>query len=85
MTRRGVYQPLPRTDGVIRSLVLPGLQFRVQDLYTQPATPQMVQDSVYNSFISPLYRAERLRAEQAEARAEHYATLLKAVGLLPAE
>jgi len=64
----------------------------------------MVQDPVYNTFISPFYRAERLRADQAEARAEqewllaeqerqraeqerqraeHYATLLKAAGLLP--
>jgi len=90
LTRRGVYQPLPRTDGVIRSQVLPGFQFRVQDLYDKPAPPQMVQDPVYNSFISPFYRAERLRADQAEARAdqeqqraEHYATLLKAAGLLP--
>ena len=90
LTRRGVYQPLPRTDGIIRSRVLPGFQFRVQDLYTKPAAPQMVQDPVYNTFISPLYRAERLRAEQAETRAEqerqraeHYATLLKAAGLLP--
>lgn len=83
LNRRGVYQPMPRTDGVIRSLLLPGFQFRVQDLYHKPAPPQMVQDPVYNTFIAPLYRAERLRAEQAEARAEHYAALLKSAGLLP--
>ncbi len=91
LTRRGVYQPLPRTDGIIRSQVLPGFQFRVQDLYAKPAPPHMVEDPVYNTFISPLYRAERLRAEEAEARAEqerqraeHYAALLQAAGLLPA-
>lgn len=111
LTHRGLYEPLPRTDGIVRSRILPGFQFRVEDLYTQPAPPQMVQDAVYNSFISPFYRAERLRAEEAEARAEqerqraeqehqraeqerqraeqerqraeHYATLLKAAGLLP--
>jgi hypothetical protein len=70
LTRRGHYQPMPRTDGVIRSLVLPGFQFRVQDLYDQPDVPEMAQDPVYNSFISPLYRAERQRAEQAEALVE---------------
>lgn len=99
LTQRGVYQPLPRTDGVIRSVVLPGFQFHIQDLYDQPAAPQMVQDPVYNTFISPLYRSERQRAEQAEAlaeqerqraeaerqRADHYAALLKAAGLLPPE
>jgi Uma2 family endonuclease len=83
LTRRGLYQPMPRTNGVIRSRVLPGFQFRVQDLYNQPTAPQMVQDPLYNTFVSPLYRAERLRAEQAEARADHYAALLKAAGLLP--
>lgn len=104
LTRGGVYQPMPRTGGVVRSMVLPGFQFRVEDLYRQPSAEQLVMDPVYNSYISPLYRAERQRAErerqraeQAEARAEqtealaqqerqraeHYASLLKAAGLLP--
>ncbi len=90
LTRRGRYEPLPRVDGMVRSLVLPGFQFRVSDLYDQPTAPQMVQDPVYSAFISPLYRAERLRAEQereraeqAEALAARYAALLEAAGLLP--
>jgi len=70
LTPAGVYQPLPRIDGVIRSQVLPGFQFRVQDLYKQPAPPRLVEDPVYSAFISPLYRAERLRAAAAEALAE---------------
>lgn len=92
LTERGLYQPMPRTDGVIRSLVLPGFQFRIQDLYDQPVAPQMVQDPVYSDFISPFYRAERERAEREHERAEreheraeHYASLLKAAGLLPPE
>ena len=91
LNRQGVYLPMPRTDGVIRSLVLPGFQFRIQDLYDQPALHRLVDDPIYSNFISPLYRTERLRAEQAEAqlaqerqRAEHYAALLQAAGLLPA-
>jgi len=97
LTRRGVYAPLPRTNGVVRSQVLPGFQFRVSDLYDKPTPLQMVQDPVYSAFISPLYRGERQRAEQAEeraeqeyqraeqerGRAEQYAALLKAAGLLP--
>lgn len=83
--RKGVYEPLPRPDGIIRSEVLPGFQFRIQDLYDQPAPPQMINDPIYSGFISPLYRQERLRAERAEARAEQYAALLKKAGLLPPE
>jgi Uma2 family endonuclease len=70
LTTRGIYQPLPRTDGIIRSRVLPGFQFRVQDLYDQPAPPQLVQDPVYSAFSSPFYRTERLRTAAAEAVAE---------------
>jgi Uma2 family endonuclease len=83
LTRRGVYQPMPRIDGVVRSQILPGFQFRVQDLYRKPPETQMVGDPLYQAFVSPLYRAERLRAEQAETRAEQYAAILKAAGLLP--
>lgn len=70
LTQRGAYEPLPCTDGVMRSLVLPGFQFRVSDLYDQPDPLQMVQDTVYSAFISPFLRAERQRADEAEARAE---------------
>ncbi len=66
LNRRGVYEPLPQTKGIVRSLVLPGFQFRVQDLYDKPLASQMVLDPVYSTFISPLYRVERQRAEQAE-------------------
>ncbi|MEZ4712048.1 MAG: Uma2 family endonuclease [Caldilineaceae bacterium] len=99
LNAHGVYQPILQSDGVVRSQVLPGFQFRVQDLYDQPTPPEMVDDPVYSGFISPLYRAERQRAQQehqraqqehqraedAEARAAHYKELLKAAGLLPPE
>ncbi len=90
LNQQGIYEPLPREDGVVRSLVLPGFQFRVADLYGNPAPSQMIDDPVYSAFISPFYRAERqraeaaeARAEEAEARAEEYAVLLRAAGLLP--
>ncbi|HRJ40919.1 MAG: Uma2 family endonuclease [Caldilineaceae bacterium] len=83
LVRRGVYAPLPRVDGIVRSQVLPGFQFRVADLYDKPGPAQMVADPVYGNFIAPLVRAERQRAEAAEARTEQYAALLKAAGLLP--
>lgn len=67
---------LPRIEGIVYSQVLPGFRFRVADLYTRPTPPELVDDPVYSSFISPLYRAERQRAE-------FYANLLRAAGLLP--
>lgn len=67
---QGVYEPLPRVDGVVQSQVLPGFQIRLSDLYDQPKPDQMVQDPVYSDFISPLYRAERQRAEEERQRAE---------------
>ena len=70
LVRRGLYAPLPRVNGIVRSQVLPGFQFRVADLYERPTAVQMVQDPVYNGYVSPLYRAERLRAEQERERAE---------------
>ncbi len=69
LNRHGIYQPLPRRDGIIRSSVLLGFQFRLEDLYDKPGPAQMVDDPVYNAFISPFYRNERQRAEQAEAQA----------------
>jgi Uma2 family endonuclease len=68
--RRGVYVPLPNSGGVIRSRVLPGFQFRLTDLYHLPEPPEMVDDPVYQDFVSPFLREERIRAEQAESRAE---------------
>jgi len=70
LSRRGLYEPLPQVDGVVHSRVLPGFQFRVADLYDKPAAGQMMADPVYSDFIAPLLRAERQRAEEAEARAE---------------
>ncbi|RLT36356.1 MAG: Uma2 family endonuclease [Chloroflexi bacterium] len=83
LNQRGVYEPLPQVDGVVRSRVLPGFQFRVADLYDKPGTAQMMADPVYSGFIAPLVRAERQRAEAAETRAARYASLLRTAGLLP--
>jgi Uma2 family endonuclease len=67
LTAQGIYESIePDEEGVIRSHVLPGFQFRIDDLYRQPLPPEMISDPVYSSFISPYFRAERERAEQAE-------------------
>jgi len=57
-------------EGVIRSEVLAGFQFRVLDLYRQPSLIEMAEDSVYQDFVLPQYQAEKQRAEQEYNRAE---------------
>ncbi len=76
-TAAGIYVPIAPDDGVIRSLVLPGLQFRLTDLLTQPEPKAMVRDPVYADFVLPEWRETERRAEaqtqarqDAEARAE---------------
>ena len=49
---------------------MPGFQFRLMDLYRLPEPPEMIDDPVYQGFVSPFLRAERLRAEEERRRAE---------------
>ena len=55
----GVYRPIRPVDGIIRSRVLPGFQFRLEDLYRQPWLIQLAEDPVYQDFVLPEYQAER--------------------------
>ena len=71
LTSAGDYEPIPLTsDGILRSGVLPGFQFRVQDLYDQPSLLELSSDPVYEAFVLPEYREAELRAKVAETRAE---------------
>jgi hypothetical protein len=68
-TPAGVYVPLVPEDGVIRSLALPGLQFRLADLTTQPAPETLRRDPVYADFLLPGWQeAERQVATERAAR-----------------
>jgi len=72
---RGFYDVVkPDEAGVIRSTVLPGFQFRVDDLYRQPSPIEMAEDPVYQAFVLPEYQVEKRRAERLAAR-------LRALGL----
>lgn len=70
LNSRGIYVPLMPKDGMIRSQVMPGFQFRLADLYRLPEPPAMIDDPVYQGFVSPFLRAERLLAEEERQRAE---------------
>jgi len=67
-TATGVYVPIAPDDGIIRSRVLPGLQFRVADLCRRPAHQTLRDDPVYAAFVLPGWRAlEERAAAQAQA------------------
>ncbi|MEM7530602.1 MAG: Uma2 family endonuclease, partial [Chloroflexota bacterium] len=67
----GRYVPMDvGPDGIVRSTVLTGFQFRIEDLYRQPSLLQMVNDPVYQHFVMTEYQRERRRAQQEAQRAE---------------
>jgi hypothetical protein len=70
LTDAGTYAQIRQPGGIIRSEVLPGFQFRLQDLYDHPDFQERLDDSVYNSFILLDYQAEHQRAEAERQRAE---------------
>ena len=65
----GLYQPLVPQQGVIQSTVLPGFQFRPEDLTRQPDTQAMLDDPVYQGFVSPAWQADRAARAFAEEQA----------------
>ena len=90
LTGAGTYARIPELDGIIRSEVLPGFQFRLRDLYDHPDLRERLDDSVYNSFIFLDYQAAEKRAETERQRAEaerqerlRLAAMLKELGIDP--
>ena len=59
----------PDVQGVIRSGILPGFQFRLHDLERLPSLEALLTDNVYY-YVLPGYRAALERAEQERQRAE---------------
>ncbi|MDZ7621065.1 MAG: Uma2 family endonuclease [Candidatus Competibacteraceae bacterium] len=71
LNARGVYEPLPEgPEGIIRSAVLPGFQWRLRDLDRQPRFETLIDDAVYAGFVLPQLQEERQRAERERQRAE---------------
>lgn len=77
----GKYQPIEQDkNGVLHSEVLPGFQFRLDDLYSLPPLNDLVGDLVYKAFVIPRYfelqqfaEAEHERAQQATQQAQQAA------------
>jgi hypothetical protein len=71
LNKHGVYVPIkPLTGGLIKSNVLPGFQFRIDDLYQKPSPDEMINDPIYQKFVLPGYSEEKHARIEAEQRAE---------------
>ena len=70
-TGSGVYAPLPVYPGrILRSEVLPGFQWRLDDLERRPALETLIADPVYQDFVLVNYQRQRAEKEQERQRAE---------------
>ena len=64
----GEYEEIPPdANGVIRSNVLSGLQFRQDDLHRRPRLVALALDDVYAEYVLPEFGAAVKRADAAEA------------------
>jgi len=67
LNQQGVYVPIKPVKGdLIQSQVLSGFQFRIEDLFNQPSAEQMGLDPVYNEFVIPQLKAEKMARQKAE-------------------
>lgn len=70
----GEYEAVqPDADGVVRSEVLPGFQFRWSDLCQRPPLNELVEDPIYSQFVIPNYQLLKSYAEEEHRRADESA------------
>ncbi len=70
----GLYQEIqPNAEGVVASKLLPGLQFRMQDLRRQRDLVELALDDVYSGYVIPDHKIAVNKAE-AEAAARQSET-----------
>jgi hypothetical protein len=79
LNAQGVYISIkPATGNIIKSKVLPGFQFRFDDLFTKPSPDEMITDKVYQGFFLPGY-------QETKRQAERLAEKLRSLGIDPDE
>ena len=67
----GRYEEIaPDAEGVVASEVLPGLQFRMEDLGRQRDLLELALDDVYSGYVIPAYKIAVDRAEAEAQRAD---------------
>jgi len=69
LNAKGVYIPIkPLKGGIIKSKVLPGFQFRREDLFNKPSPKEMIADKVYQGFVLPDLTTKQKVEEEKQAR-----------------
>ena len=67
LDKNGYYRKIkPDKNGVIKSKVLPGFQFRESDLYDRPSLSEMAKDNVYKSFVKTDYQEAVRKNEEKD-------------------
>lgn len=78
LTTPGTYTEMqPDSNGVISSTVLPGFQFRVEDLYSRPDYKDIALEPPYRGYLMLDYQRAILRVEEVEAQLESTTTQLE--------
>ncbi|CAK0764760.1 Uma2 domain-containing protein [Gammaproteobacteria bacterium] len=93
LSANGFYVPIrPTKDNIIQSMVLPGFQFRIEDLLNRPIEEEMIEDPTYQGFLLPGWQRDKaLRREteilrwEAEQRAQTEAVLRRESEILRRE
>ena len=67
-----------RHEGVIRSHVLPGFQFRRENLLREPILVELARHNVYADYVIPELLVAETRVEKAEERADAAAAARRA-------
>ena len=69
LTPQARYEEIqPDAEEVLHSEVLPGFQFRMEDLWQQPELAELALDEVYSGYVIPVLKVAVTRAEEAEAQ-----------------
>ncbi len=70
LSKQGYYLPMRLKAGIFQSEVLPGWQFRVDDLYKQPVLKTLINDPVYQSYVLLDYQKSLTETKQAKQETE---------------
>ena len=65
LDQKGNYVDIKPQNGVIKSTVLPGFQFRIQDIYHHPDLSELIDDDVYQHYILRDFQDEKREKEKA--------------------
>jgi predicted transposase YdaD len=83
------FESILGSDGIVRSRILAGFQFRIRDLLGRTPFEALRHDPVYRGFIYPMWQQAEQARQQAEAErdAARIAAVAKlhALGLDPAQ